>query len=265
MTDGDPGPTEAFAAEWLRLRAPADQRARNATLAAELARAFAGHNHVRVLDLGAGTGNNLRATSPLLPGRQTWRLVDADPAALALVEPPEGISVETEVADLALGLEPLLNPMPDLVTASALIDLAGATWLEGLANCLAAHRLPFYCVLSYTGEEVWQPPHPLDDAVREALHADQGRDKGLGPALGPAAHEFLASKLEHLEHRILTGESDWNLTPAEDATLIAELARGTARAVATALGSEAATWGGARVNATSVRVSHSDLLALPPA
>ena len=69
-----------FSADWLALREPLDHASRNAAVAAACAAHFAGAETLAVLDLGCGTGSNLRALAPILPERQDWRLVDHDPA-----------------------------------------------------------------------------------------------------------------------------------------------------------------------------------------
>src|SRR4051812_49734447 len=71
-----------FSAEWLALREPADHHARNRALVAELRSVFAGRDTAAIIDLGCGTGSNLRALAASLPRRQSWRLVDRDPALL---------------------------------------------------------------------------------------------------------------------------------------------------------------------------------------
>ncbi len=58
-----------FSADWLALRAGADARARDTGLAERLKSHFAGRSALRVLDLGTGTGANLRATAPLIEDR----------------------------------------------------------------------------------------------------------------------------------------------------------------------------------------------------
>lgn len=253
-----------FAADWLTLRAPADARARNRRVALALRRAMAGRRGLRVLDLGAGTGNNMAATGPLLPPGQHWSLVDSDAALLARARPRRGATLSRRTADLAEGIGALLTPLPDLVTASAFFDLAGGAWIEALAAELARRRLPLYTVLSYTGVEEWAPPHPQDAVIRDAFHADQRRDKGLGPALGPEAHAALRRALQSAGYRIVEGASDWVLESGRDSALIDELAQGTGRALAPRLGQLAEEWGGARRRASRVRISHADLLALPP-
>ncbi len=253
-----------FSTDWLALRAEADRRARNPQVGAAMAAALASlPRPVRVLDLGAGSGNNLRATSPLLPLPQHWTLVDADAALLDAATAPEGVTLSRRIADLAPNAGPLLEPAPDLVTASALLDLAGADWLGALVEALAAARLPVYTVLSYTGREAWDPAMAEDAAVLAAFHADQRRDKGLGPALGPGAHGAFADLLRAQGYRVVEGPSDWVLKAPRDAALIAALAEGTARAVAPALGRAAEAWGEARRGAARVTVSHADLFAAP--
>ena len=83
----------SFSAQWLALREPYDQAARNETVLDAVRKAFAGHAAVRVCDLGCGTGSTMRAVAPLLPARQDWRLLDNDAALLEA-----GISQATAAA-----------------------------------------------------------------------------------------------------------------------------------------------------------------------
>jgi trans-aconitate methyltransferase len=71
-----------FSTEWLRLRESADLAARNPEIANAVSARFALREAVSVVDLGCGTGANLRATASLLPNRQSWRLVDSDQSLL---------------------------------------------------------------------------------------------------------------------------------------------------------------------------------------
>jgi len=86
-----------FADTWLTLRAEADARARDRglveRLVAHLEARIAGEiggDTLRILDIGAGNGNNLRALAPLLPGRQHWVLVDHDATLLERAGVPAG-------------------------------------------------------------------------------------------------------------------------------------------------------------------------------
>ena len=253
----------SFSADWLALRLNADMRARDEGLAARLSIHFMGREGVRIVDLGCGTGNNMIATAPWLPKGQHWLMVDHDPALLEAVLRPQDLTVETRQADLSAGVEDLIAGA-DLVTTSAFFDLCGADWLERFADALAGSGAALYAVLSYDGREDWAPAHPLDAEVLAAFHADQRRDKGFGPSLGPEAHGHLLGLLQSRGYRVAEAPSDWVLTPAEDAALIEALAEGSATAVRPALGELVSDWHAARRGAERVLIGHKDLLALPP-
>ena len=256
----------SFSADWLALRTDADRRARNSGLGQQLAERFRNNPPpLRVLDLGAGTGANMAATAPLLPAGKHWVLVDQDADLLARAIAPHDATMERRVADLAGDLRPLFDPTPHLVTASAFFDLCGADWIGRLVREVVRVRAAFYSVLTYDGREIWNPPHPLDQAVLAAFHADQRRDKGLGPALGPDATDHLAGRFRAAGYLVEVAASDWHLEAERDSRLIEALARGSADAVAPALGNAAASeWHRARGAASSVTIGHQDLLALPP-
>mgnify|MGYP000259130872 CR=1 FL=1 len=245
----------SFSADWLALREPADRAARDPALLARAA-AAAGAAPL-VVDLGCGTGATARAMAGHLPGAR-WRLVDADADLLARAAAATG--GDAHRLDLAdLGALPLAGA--DLVTASALLDLMPAPWVEALADRLAALRLPFYAALSYDGVMEWSPPHPADAAVTRAFNRHQRTDKGLGPALGPDAAATMAAALCRRGMHVTLAPSPWRLGPAE-AALQADLLDGIAAAAREAGCAEAAEWRAAR-GADACVIGHADLLALP--
>jgi SAM-dependent methyltransferase len=274
-----------FSAEWLALREPADHRARNRDLLLALADAFAGRDQVSVVDLGCGTGSNLRACADHLPRLQHWRLVDSDPALLAaareqllrwsdhgvtdqggltLSRGDRTIAVTFLAADLAADLDEALAPSPDLVTAAALFDLVAEEWISGFASRVAATGAAFYTALTYDGREEWAPLHSADAAIAAAFHAHQRRDKGFGPASGPQATEVLDHAFTALGYETRTADSPWRLAESEK-PLIDELAAGIAAAVRqTGRVEEAdiASWLASRRAAATGLIGHTDLLAL---
>ncbi|HEU0221666.1 MAG TPA: class I SAM-dependent methyltransferase [Paracoccaceae bacterium] len=254
-----------FTAGWLALREPADRAARNPGLIARLA-AHLGARPARILDLGAGTGANVRALAPHLHPDATWALVDHDPALLRAAEAAlgHGPNLRYVQADLVRDLEALLAPPPDLVTGSAFLDLCSAPWLDRLAAALPAGTA-LYMALSYDGTEAWAPAHAAEPAALAAFRAHQRRDKGFGPALGPDAAAHLARALARRGWLVETAPSPWRLGPAHR-SLIAALADGAAEAVAETGALDAATlaaWHQARRQAARVEIGHTDLLALP--
>jgi SAM-dependent methyltransferase len=254
----------SFSAEWLALRDPADAAARDPVLlaaAAAAARRTAGGAAPVLVDLGCGTGATAQAFRPHLP-QARWRLVDADADLLALAVAATGGEGHCrdlgDVAGLPLG-------GAHLVTASALLDLMPRDWVARLAAQLAADGIGFYAALSYDGAMEWTPAHPSDDVVVAAFNAHQRGDKGLGPALGPAAAEVTAEILTAAGFVVRLAPSPWQLGP-DAATLQAELARGIAAAAGEAGCTDAGFWLAARTTGPPgrCRIGHLDLLALPP-
>lgn len=279
-----------FSSDWLALREPADHAARDPGLVAELARTFAGRAEVTIVDLGCGTGSNLRGLAPHLGPRQSWRLVDHDPALLAaargalldwadhgetvgetlvLTKDEKHIEVAFAAIDLSAGLGAAIDPAaaPDLVTAAALFDLVSKAWIEGFVRSVAAAGSAFYTALSYDGTEAWAPPHPADARIHEAFLAHQGSDKGFGAAMGPAATTALADAFRQHGYTVATASSPWRLGP-EHRDLIRHLKDGKATAaVETGLmePGQIGEWSAARSRAgTTVMVGHADLFAVPP-
>jgi len=120
----------SFDPTWLDLREPADHAAR----AQDLLEAFCVRmpKDARILDLGSGTGSTMRAISPLLPDA-SWTLTDYDPTLLAFAK-QHAPEAEVMHVDLAKDLAGVLVREADAITASALIDLVSAEWLDLLTD-----------------------------------------------------------------------------------------------------------------------------------
>jgi SAM-dependent methyltransferase len=257
-----------FAAEWLAIREPADRRSRNREICAALKDYFADRSAITIVDLGCGTGANFCALQPELAARQEWRLVDHDSTLLAAArtaiekfEPSSATGLRFVQADLAADLEQLVDAETDLVTAAALFDLVSSDWLVRLTKILACRSLPLYAVLTYNGVSRWLPGHSADSEILAAFHCDQRRDKGFGPAAGPAAASILCDLLRAHGYHVLVGYSPWQLTAA-DAALIARLVDGIVDAVAPAVAPEKiASWRKACLINLSCEIGHTDLFA----
>ncbi|WP_353186744.1 SAM-dependent methyltransferase [Bosea sp. (in: a-proteobacteria)] len=275
-----------FSPEWLALREPADHAARNPQVLAAVGAYFADKPSLSVLDLGSGSGSNLRGSYAALPERQHWTLVDHDGALLAgareslrawadeareqgeelvLAKGDKTITVDTRRVDLDKDLEWVLGWQPDLVTAAAFFDLASKTWIERFVAALAGPKLPLYAALTYDGRERWKPAHRADAHVLAAFKHHQHMDKGLGPAAGPEACEIMAEAFRKSGLAVSTGDSAWMLDggsgPLRQALAegIAEAVRETGQLEAAAI----ANWLAARRDAASVLIGHQDLWARP--
>lgn len=254
----------SFSADWLTLREPADHAARDARLVRKLADWGAGRN-VRVTDLGSGTGSSFRALANAISGR--WAMVERDRALLAHLHRLHGDDPRVAEAlpiDLAHQMDAVWDTVPDLVTGSALIDLASAHWLDHLADGLP-QGAALYMALSYDGVERWRPDPAWEESGLAAFHAHQEGDKGFGPALGPKATAYLAHRLEARGWQITLGHSPWRLGP-EDRKLIEALTEGSIAAVAETgrlNPDQLGDWSAGRRAASHVEIGHVDLLALP--
>lgn len=275
-----------FDPAWLDLREGADHRSRNTNVLAACVAHFEGREALRVVDLGCGSGSNLRALAPHLPARQSWRLVDHDPVLLdaardglrawaeAADDRPEGglllghggkrIDVDFFAADISREIDGALAGSVDLVTAAALFDLVSQDWMERLGDALAARSIPLLAVLTYNGVENWRPRSARDAMMRAAFHVHQARDKGFGPAAGPEAAATLSRLLTARSYRIVEGASDWRLKH-DDEDLVHALVEGVAAACAeTGLvdAKAVSSWRAARLRAC-VDIGHTDVFATP--
>ena len=262
-----------FSADWLALREPYDARARNRDVLETVAAAAAAGDGVAVVDLACGTGSTLRALAPRLPPRQDWRLVDNDLSLLARAAAGKaipGIAVTRIPVDLSRDLEAALDGRVNLVTASALLDLVSADWLERLVVEVAARRLPFYAALNYDGRVTFDPADPLDATVIAAVNRHQQTDKGFGPALGPGAAEAAIARFQSAGYAVVHGRSDWRLLPRDHDIQRDMLAgwAGAAREIGAVTLPEAAAWLTRRrdllaAGRSIITVGHVDIFARP--
>jgi hypothetical protein len=277
-----------FSAQWLALREPADHRARDVSLRDKVVHDITHMARVRpgpinLVDLGCGSGSNLRALAPHLPATQHWTLVDYDPAllnaakaalmqwadkivseqeTLVVLKNEKHISIDFLCEDLSSNLEAVLSRPMDLLTAAAFFDLVAESWLERFCGLLNA---PLYTVLTYNGQEVWSPPQPTDAAMLNAFHAHQQTDKGFGAAAGPTAAGVMERLLKARGFAVSSAQSPWKLN-ASDRNLIEQLAIGSAGAVLETKrvsAEEVSAWKQSRSLAQTCEIGHTDLYARP--
>lgn len=251
---------------WLALREPYDHQVRDRFLTEAFVNALG--VVPELIDLGAGTGSNLRFLAPFLPVSQRWTCIDYDPDLLACLtkQTPAGVHVETCELDLAADLEAIEIRPGTGVTGAALLDLASANWLDRLAiHCREAALL---MTLSFDGRMVWDPADPSDRMVNAAFGHHQQRDKGFGPALGPNAGSYLIERLRQHGREVSIAPSDW-VFGSEDRPILRAMIDGISAAAEeqdSSLNLDA--WRARRielveVGGLSLTVGHVDILALP--
>jgi hypothetical protein len=226
---------------WLGLREQADAAARSAPLTEVIAHALGVREPLQLLDLGTGTGANVRYLAPRLGGHQQWLIVDRNATLLELIPlrmaswggareytvEAEGRAIvirgrqlecriETRRVDLDALDDPTIFAGRHLVTASALLDLASERWMSSLAmQCRAAGTAALFA-LTYDGRSTCTPSELEDGLIRDLLNLHQRRDKGLGGlADGPDAAECAAAHFAQVGYHVRNAESEWLLSPAE--------------------------------------------------
>lgn len=285
-----------FAPEWLAAREPVDARSRSRALVESLRERLVAHDTLPVVDLGSGTGTNLRFLAPRFGGRQRWQLVDDDPEALAMAggltrvwaeslgaeftETEGGFRVSGDSfncraqlvrANLVSDLAAVVRRESALVTCSALLDLVSEAWLRRLAARCREVTATVLFALTYDGRMHFKPEDAGDAQVRTLVNRHQLGDKGFGPALGPAAPDAAVTILTECGYRVVRERSDWRLG-SDDRQLCTMLLDGWLEA-ATALDNgddgTLSLWHDRRSTALGLpgsefTIGHEDLLAYLP-
>ncbi len=239
-----------FDPEWLHLREPLDEAARAVGLAWAFGRVLP--SHPMIIDLGAGTGSNVRQLAMKL-GRQAqdWTLIEKDRKLLAKAPGEIGrwadrngwehkeqrraymitcddmaVRVEMRSFDLAQDPADLGLNQYDGITAKALFDLVSQPWLDRFVKELASCGFPPLLVtLTVDGRVEFSIPDEDDGFVLDLFHTHMGRAKGLGgPALGTAAPQALITALTGAGYKVETAQADWKIGPKQIAAHLAMIA-----------------------------------------
>ncbi len=194
---------------WLALREPIDHAARSEALTGALAAALPATRPLRILDLGTGIGSNIRFLAPRLPTPQVWTAVDRDASLIAQLPP----GVEARRLELGSLQDTALFQGIHLVTASALLDLVSAGWIDRLAEICAGAEAAAMFPLNYNGWSACVPRDLDDEFVLEQFNRHQrSNDKGFGVAAGPDAADRAARAFSKVGYQVRMARSDWNLT-----------------------------------------------------
>ena len=115
----------AFSRNWLQLRESVDHRSRSHALPSALLDCLDSKQRINILDLGSGTGSNLRYLSKYLGNlNQRWTLLDQDESLLENIKKTSTNSMQiVPVVGNILDKGLQLVQGSDLVTGSALLDL----------------------------------------------------------------------------------------------------------------------------------------------
>jgi Methyltransferase domain len=259
---------------WLALREEADRAARSLSLTQKIAGEVVHRTSIRIVDLGAGTGSNVRYLTRHLSSPQSWLLVDRDPELLAEARSRTAGAGHVETCELDLGKldSPAIFSGCHLLTASALLDLVSEAWLHSLAEHCRTSGAAALFALTYDGRSHSWPPEPEDDTIRALMNEHQKQnDKGFGKAAGPDATACAARAFAAAGYHVQCEASDWILE-SDSGELQRELIEGwavAAREIAPDRSSMIGGWASRRLahldeGHSRITVGHQDLIAWLP-
>lgn len=228
-------------ADWLALREPADGQARSQGLVDRLLDWLGSappRRPLRLVDLGCGTGSNLRCLAPLLGGEQHWTCLDRDPKRLAALTHQtaawassrglipdvdgdglrilgSGLSWRIETQGLDLTSDGAGFPLTPgtLVVTAAFVDRVSEPWLSNLLHDCRENGAPLLAVLNADGRVELAPREPLDGLLIALVNGHQSRDVGRGTRLGLSAARVLDRLGRALGYQVHWAQSDWDLGP----------------------------------------------------
>ena len=220
--DPTDGPDRPIAADWLTLRRPFDESARETTwpLWRELATwllATPNSDPVQMFDLGAGTGANQAYLQPRLPFPTAWTLLDHDASLLSHPGQGPGRRVLAGVQELPRLLDGSSKgpaPIAAVVSCSALLDLLSVAELDGLSEALLSRGVPGLFALTVTGEVSSSPPDDGDELVASAFDAHQAR----AGRPGPKASAHLAAACRARGAHLSAIPTPWHIDTADPAS-----------------------------------------------
>lgn len=293
-------------ASWLDLRYRADDRARQRSLplVRDLAEHLLANAHpgpvpgtsqkpvpqapgLAVVDVGAGTGANLRWLGPHLDQAlgsalaQDWALLDHDAVLLEAVRgaaaPWLRRSIRHTGSVATLGDLLQTTGHPRLVSCSALLDLLTASQIDDLVAATVRGADAALWSLSVTGDVSFDPGHADDALLVQRFNSDQqrGTTTATGPHFlaGPDGWRLAERAFIDRGWRVSLARTPWILGP-NDAPMVARLLTERAQAALKTTDVSAdrraiRTWLALRLDQAErgqleVRVDHQDLLALPP-
>lgn len=191
---------------FLSLREPYDALARNRSVFDSIVSFYRRRSSpMTIVDLGCGCGAAVRALALHLPVEQRWRLFDNDRNLLAHAARMTfaDVNIEPIALDLGREVETALEKPMDLITCFTLFDLVSERWLEQFASMIVARGCPVYAALTYDGRITTCPADDFDEPIVQAVNDHQRKDKGFGPALGPASGPCAVARFEALGYSVI--------------------------------------------------------------
>ncbi len=251
--------------DWLTVREIADSRFRSKELATAFAEVICPDD--LVVDLGCGTGANIRYLDHYLSRMQNWLAIDNDSDLLdqASARRPRD-RVTFKVLDVAIDLQRVPFGPGVAITASAFLDITSRDWLVQLAHY--CRDTPLLIAMSAASQPVWHPTDEFDEPIRSRLETHQRANHGFGPSMGTDAVQFLAEQLRKQGCHVKLRQSNWKLDSSDDALISLMISGVTRRVQSVPNAIDAQGWQRIRQDQLlsgelRLVVQHLDLLSFP--
>ncbi|MDZ8261028.1 hypothetical protein [Nostoc sp. ChiQUE01b] len=223
-------------AQWLELRIAYDAKARNLNVETSCQEYLQKHKHLKILDLGAGTGANCRYYFSKISQEQEWFLVEQNQelleiafdrlivwaqengyesqlqnSILVLKNQFHQITIHKIVGSI-LDLENLIDLNTfDLAIANAVFDLFSENQFQTLLECLKKYQLPLLATINYTGMN-FIPQTDNDSCFIKYYHQHMQRHQYFGRGMGPNCGSSMWEAMNRIGMKVLQGESSWKIS-----------------------------------------------------
>ncbi|MEW5900794.1 MAG: hypothetical protein AB1715_04970 [Acidobacteriota bacterium] len=228
---------------WLEERYAYDARARNRNLEKLVAADLKAFRFLRIVDLGAGLGANLRYYSDFFDCDQEWYCVEKDLALCEAFFPhlerwafEQGWSCrrdsqliilqkkkKTVTASLLPGsfipFPTALASIPlDLGLANAVFDLVSGQQFSFLAEALASRAVPLLATLNYVSMR-FVPSRIEDQRIIKLYDQTMTFPGPAGTPMGPRCAAVMKKILKESDYQVADGKSPWTIS-GDDGSLL---------------------------------------------
>lgn len=229
-----------FTVEWLDMRYPFDEAARNKMVESLCLDAIVSEKEkVSIVDIGSGTGANFIYLFPKIAMDQHWVLIELNPElglrslerinALATTagfasdrkdntlwidRGEQKIRVDWMKASF-LQLEQYIDLQSvDLLLASAVFDLLSAPMMRDFLRKLQYYKIPLLSTLNYKNT-LFVHATKSDNFYCQSYNQHMLRKQEFGSSLGPESMSFILKILKEMNAQVVHGESTWRLLPTD--------------------------------------------------
>ena len=204
-----------FQNKWLNLRESIDRNSRNQKILYLINNFYKNNSHIKIIDLGSGTGSNYRFLKSRLSNNQYWSFVDISYQSTSFFK--KNIKYSSKIKKTNFKIVDAINNLNkikfneyNLVTGSAFLDILPNKWFKKFHRLNADTEIVYFA-LNYDGNFKFLPKHKDDKKIVNIFNKDQKSDKGIGElAVGPNCTSII-KKVFKTTHKTFVLDSTWDV------------------------------------------------------